>query len=96
MIITILGFDDKSYTKRETGEYIEGLELYYSKENRSETAVGSSCGSEYVSAKAFPEQFKQLTTLKDKVCGKKASLSKDVRIFGGKPQAVLDEFVIID
>ena len=95
MIITILGFENKSYTKKDTGEYVECLELSFTKPYKSDKGVGDACGTEFVSGKAFPEQFKKLIQLNEKAVGLKASISKDVTSFGGKMQSVLDELEIL-
>lgn len=96
MIITVLGFDNNSYTKKETGELIEGLTLYYSKPNKSANGVGATTGSEYVSGKAFPEQFKAIVKAGASIIGKKLSISKDVRVFNGVSRATLDELEILE
>ena len=96
MIITAMGFDNNSYTKKDTGELIEGLTLYYSKPNKSANGVGSVTGSEYVSGKAFPEQFKAIVKAGASIIGKKLSISKDVRTIGGKSYASLDELEILE
>ena len=95
MKITILGYEDKTYTKEDTGEVKEGIVLYYAKENKSENAVGSACGSEYITSRAFPQQFKEIINAGTKIIGRCANVSKDVRTFNGKSYTVVDEFELI-
>ncbi len=96
MVITILGYEDKSYPKKSTGEYVEALELYYSKENKKDGAVGSCCGSEFVSAKAFPKEFNAIKKAGLSIVGTRASISRDVRTFGDRQQAQLVELELLD
>lgn len=91
MTVTILGYEDKTYTKEETGEIKEGVVLYYAKENKSENAVGDMCGSEYITARAFPQQFREILKSGADIIGRRASISKDVRSFNGKSYTVVDE-----
>ena len=95
MIITVMGFDNNSYTKKDTGELVECGTLYYSKPNKSQNGVGSVTGYEYISGKAFPEQFKAIVKAGASIIGKKMSISKDTRTFGGKTTGVLDELEIL-
>lgn len=96
MIITVMGFENNSYTKKDTGELVEGLTLYYSKQNKSANGIGNVTGSEYVSGKAFPEQFKAIVKAGASIVGKKMSISKDVRVFNGVSRATLDELEILE
>lgn len=95
MIVKILGYDNTSYTKKDTGELVECLELHYSKKLKSENGYGEAVGSEYISGKAFPEQFKAIVNAKEGIIGKLASISKDTRTFKGNTYAVLDEFELL-
>lgn len=95
MKVKILGFEDRTYTKEDTGEVKEGLTLFYSKPNKSENSVGSSCGFEYITAKAFPEQFAAIMKAGESIVGKPAHISKDVRSFNGKTYSVVDEFELL-
>lgn len=95
MLVTILGYEDKTYTKEDTGEVKEGIVLYYSKENKSENAVGSMCGSEYITSKAFPQQFREILSTGVDIVGRRASISKDVRTFNGKSYTVVDELELL-
>ncbi len=96
MIVTLLGYENKTYTKKDTGEVKECLELYYSKANKVQNAVGCTVGSEFVTANAFPEQFKAIIKAGASIIGKKLSISKDVRTIGGKTYASLDELEILE
>lgn len=95
MKVTILGFEDRTYTKEDTGEIKEGLMLFFSKLNKAENAVGSSCGYEYIAAKSFPEQFRAIMNAGEKIIGRTAHISKDVRSFNGKSYSVIEEFELL-
>lgn len=95
MIIKITGYTNKSYTKKDTGELVEGVEIYYTKKNKNLNGVGEETGTEYISGKAFPEQFKEIVDAKEKIVGRLASISKDTRTWQGKTYTTLDEFELI-
>lgn len=95
MIVKILGYENTSYTKKDTGELVECLELHYSKKFKGENSYGEAVGAEYINAKAFPEQFREIVNAKEKIIGKLASISKDTRTFKGNAYAVLDEFELL-
>ncbi len=95
MIVTILGIENKTYAKKDTGELVECLQLHYSKPLKAENCFGSAVGSEFVSGQKFPEQFRALVKGGATLIGKKVSISKDVVSFGGQTRAVLDELEIL-
>lgn len=95
MKVTIVGIEDRTYTDKSTGEVKEMIQFSYTKPYKTENACGSEVGYENISAKAFPEQFAQIKKHWEKLIGKTAVISKDVRTFKDKTYAVLDEFEII-
>ncbi len=95
MIVTILGFENKTYTKKDTGELVECLQLYFSKPLKADNSFGSSCGSEFVTCNKFPEQYRKIIKSGVTIIGKKASISKDVTTFNGQSRTVLDELELI-
>ena len=95
MKVTIVGFENTSYVDKTSGELKEMLQFSYTKPNKKDNAFGMTVGYENVSAKAFPEQFRQFTTMGEKILGKTAIISKDVRQFKDQKYAVLDELEIL-
>lgn len=96
MIVRITGFINNSYTKKDTGELVECLELHYVKKSKDKNAVGEVTGSEFVTAKAFPEQFAAIVKAGEGIIGKNASISKDTKTFNGKTYSVLDELELLN
>ena len=95
MKVTIVGIEDRSYTDKSTGEVKEMLQFSYTRPVKSENACGCEVGYETFSQKAFPEQYAQFKKSWEKLIGKTAIISKDVRTFKDKSYAVLDELEII-
>lgn len=95
MKVTIVGIEDRTYTDKSTSEVKEMLQFSYTKPAKGEKVCGSYVGYEVISAKAFPEQFAQMKKSWDKLLGKTAIISKDVRKFKDQTFAVLDELEII-
>lgn len=95
MKVTIVGFENISYTDKTTGEVKEMLQFSYTKPIKKDGAFGCSVGTETVSARAFPEQYSTFMKLGDKVIGKTAIISKDIRSFKNEKYAVLDELEIL-
>lgn len=95
MKVTIVGIEDRSYTDKSTGEVKEMLQFSYIKPFKGENGCGSEVGYETFSAKAFPEQYAIFKKSWEKLIGKTAIISKDVRTFKDKSYAVLDELEII-
>lgn len=95
MKVIIVGIEDKSYTDKSTGEIKEMLQFSYTRPAKGEKACGSEVGYEIFSQKAFPEQFAQFKKSWEKLLGKTAIISKDVRMFKDKAYPVLDELEII-
>lgn len=95
MKVTIVGIQDKSYVDKKTGELKEMLQISFTRPLTEQGSCGCSVGYENVSAKSFPEQYKLLKTSFDKLLGKTAIISKDVRTFNGNSYAVLDELEVL-
>ena len=94
MIVTITGFKNRNYTKKETGEYIEAIEVHFTKKIKSD-GFGSETGCEYVTRRAFPEAYDYITNAKEKAVGCQVSISTCARTFNGKSYTSLDEFEIV-
>ena len=95
MKVIIVGIEDRTYTDKKTGEIKEMMQFSYTKPTKSENACGSEVGYETFSKKAFPEQFNLMKKSWEKLLGKTAIISKDVRKFNNESYAVLDELEII-
>lgn len=92
--VTIVGFEDRSYTNKSTGEVTELLDLHYTKSSKDTSVVGDLTGSVTVHAKYFPDQFFEIRKLRENVIGKKALISMDVRTFKDSSFPVLDDLEI--
>ena len=95
MKVIIVGIEDRSYTDKSTGEVKEMIQFSYTKPTKNEKACGSEVGYETFSKNAFPEQFNLFKKSWEKLLGKTAIISKDVRSFKDKTYAVIDELEII-
>lgn len=94
--VTIVGFEDRSYPNKTTGEYTEVLDLHFTKSPNNPSVVGVLTGSVTVQGKYFPNQFSEIIRARDNVIGKKALISMDVRTFKDSSFAVLDDLEFLD
>lgn len=97
MIGNIIGFENRTYTNKETGELVECLQLHYSRpfKKENEKGFGSSAESVFVSGSKFPEAYSSILKAGASIIGKKVSISKDVSTFNGQTRAVLDELELL-
>lgn len=93
--VTIVGFEDRSYTNKSTGEVTELLDLHFTKLPKGDSVVGNLTGSVTVHAKYFPDQFSEIKRARENVIGKKALISMDVRTFKDSSFPVLDDLEIL-
>jgi len=98
MIVKIVGIGDESYPKKETGEMIEQLRLYYTAEPASDDSkiVGIIAGDDLITAKRCPSAINELFDLGDKAVGKYAMISKDTAQFQGNSYSYVDSVIFLD
>ena len=95
MKIKIVGINDVSYTDKETAEYKEQVEVHFNKIVKGEKFIGMGAGYEIIKAANFPEEFKTIKELGEKIIGMTAIIGKDARTFNGKAYSFVDEFELI-
>lgn len=96
MKVTILGIQNTTYPDKNTGELKESFEFSYSTPfKNSEKSFGSSVGTERFTKSAFPEQYALFEKSAEKLIGKTAIISKNVRTIGGKTWAYLEELEVL-
>lgn len=92
----IVGIEDASYVKKDTGELVQMLNVYLNSPSKSEKIIGEVAKKETLTASRNPDEI-ALILSKDvkQLIGKQCFISKGVSSFGGKSYEYIEEFEIL-
>lgn len=95
--IKIVGVSNESYPKKDSGEIVEQVRVYYVKDvDQTDRMIGQVAGSEMITARKLPAAVDKLFKLGEDAIGLCALISKDTQEFKGQSYSFVDSFDILD